>query len=222
VIKTPHAFLRFPLTFFVGVAIALLVISACGDDDDGDDESPTTSAGSTDDDEESPDDSETSEATLELPEECTVGEGQQGLLSDLFFDHEDAQYGLGEEVEMTLRLTNCGDNEATLYFATGQRYEFIVANSETGEELWRWSDGQSFTQALDEQVLANGEVVEYTETWPQTNTAGEQVPEGRYKISGFSVGCGAPSEEPCQFGPIRQIDIGTETEEVTLPTTESG
>ena len=218
----PNASLRrLPFTLFAGIAIALLVIAACGDDDDdSDDGSPTTSAEATDDDGGTPDGTSTPEGTLEPPEECTAGEGQQGLLSDLIFDHDDRQYAVGEEVEMTLRLTNCGENEATLHYVTGQRYEFIIANSETGEELWRWSDGQAFTEALDEQVLANGEVVEYTETWDQTNSAGEQVPEGRYKVSAFSVGCGVPSEEPCQFGPIRQIDIGTETEQVTVPPTE--
>jgi Intracellular proteinase inhibitor len=215
---------RLPYTLFAAAAIALLALAGCGDDDDDNnrDGSPTTTSEETGTDETAPGASATPDSTIDRPEECRAGEGQQGLLSGLIFDEDSRQYPVGDDVQMTLRLTNCGENEATLYFASGQRYEFVVANNDTGEEIWRWSDGQAFTGALDEEVLADGEVIEYMETWDQTNSAGEQVPEGRYKVSAFSVGCGVPSEEPCQFGPIRQIDIGTETEQITVPPTEPG
>jgi hypothetical protein len=216
--------LRLPLALLLAAAISLFLLAACGDDDDGDDDrSPTATT------EETPEDTGDAEETPdegtpepELPPECDIGEGgQTGLLSDLVFDREDRQYPVGDPVEFTLRLINCGETGSTLHFVNGQRYEFIVENNETGEEIWRWSQGQAFDQAKGQEVIESGEVVEYTGTWDQADASGAAVPEGRYKVSAFSVGCGVESEQACQFGPVRQFDIGIETEEATDAPTEA-
>lgn len=102
---------------------------------------------------------------------------------------------------MTLTLTNCADNSARLFYRDAQRYEFI-AEDEQGQEVWRWSFDKAFTQAVGEETIGPGETVTYSEVWEQISNDGQQVDPKRYKIFGFSVGCGVENatDAGCHFG----------------------
>ena len=75
-------------------------------------------------------------------------------------------------VEMALQVTNASEAPVEVTFPSGQSYDFSVR--QRGTELWRWSAGQMFTQAVRTTVLAPGETLEFSERWsPPAGTAGE-------------------------------------------------
>lgn len=82
----------------------------------------------------------------------------------------DVAVGRAKDVRFQLHVTNRGDKNLELMFPSGQTHEFAVTD-ETGHEVWRWSEGRMFTQALQSKLLAGEETATYTETWnPGTRT----------------------------------------------------
>ncbi len=187
------------------VLAVFVLLVACGGDDDGDaDGSPVNSGESTRTPAGTPIDSPA--GTSGLPVECTVGEGQRGLLADLEFSGDDGLFDEGEDIEMTLTLINCADNEVRLSFPTTQRYEVSIED-EAGIEVWNSSDDKAFSQVTGEETIATGETIVYTETWEQEDSQGEQVPPGTYRVSALSVGCGLEDATDCKFGPIKLLEV---------------
>ncbi|HEX2204445.1 MAG TPA: BsuPI-related putative proteinase inhibitor, partial [Longimicrobium sp.] len=68
-----------------------------------------------------------------------------------------------EGARLVLRVTNVSGAPLALVFPTGQTYDFAVR--EENRELWRWSAGRGFTQAVREETLAPGETRTWAETW---------------------------------------------------------
>lgn len=97
-------------------------------------------------------------------------------------------YGLGEDVRMTLNVRNTGTAPAVFNFSSGQRYEFVVRDD--GREIWRWSRGRAFTQALSTLSLSPGEALRFQEVWPGVNNAGLPVPAGSYTLVGWVAASG--------------------------------
>jgi hypothetical protein len=83
-----------------------------------------------------------------------------------------------DTVYLTLRVTNPGDAPVELTFPTGQSFEFLVERN--GEEVWRWSEGRAFTQAV-RQISVEGSATEsYEATWvPPADLTGE------FRVRGF-------------------------------------
>ena len=67
------------------------------------------------------------------------------------------------DVTLTFTVTNPSKDPAKLVFPTGQKYDFVVIDSTTGKEAWRWSTGRGFTQAIVEQTVPAGGSVSFTE-----------------------------------------------------------
>jgi hypothetical protein len=74
------------------------------------------------------------------------------------------------DVEFQFRVVNAGRSPIELQFRSGKTAD--VAAFEDGEEVWRWSTGRLFTQALQSWTLAPGESNEQRFTWtdPQPGT----------------------------------------------------
>jgi hypothetical protein len=62
---------------------------------------------------------------------------------------------------VVLRLRNNSSLPLRLQFATGQEYDVAVMD-EQGETVWKWSDGQFFTEALHEKTIARDSTVSVT------------------------------------------------------------
>lgn len=82
---------------------------------------------------------------------------------------------------MTARLTlrNTREQPVELQFGSGQRFEIVLKNAK-GEEVYRWSNGKFFTQALGSETLGPGE-----RNWAETIRLAPEgatlpFPEGRY------------------------------------------
>jgi hypothetical protein len=138
---------------------------------------------------------------------CPVvrGERVDGLIAELTLDGGRTTFSQGETISMTLSITNCGDEEVIRFYSSGQRYDFVVSDTE-GHEVWRWSHGKAFIQVLGQETFQPGVTVTYTEVWDQSSNAGEQVTPGDYDVLGIDVGCEELGER-CHFGMGLPIEI---------------
>lgn len=82
---------------------------------------------------------------------------------------------LSEETQFVISLTNQSDQLKKLEFHSSQKYEIIVTN-EKGEEVYIYSKGKMFSQALGSALIKAGESMEWEETWQHEN-----LPPGQYK-----------------------------------------
>jgi hypothetical protein len=80
-----------------------------------------------------------------------------------------------------ITLTNRGEETIELPFSSGQQFEIIVKNEED-EEVYRYSEGRMFTQALSFIELKAGENLSWSDEWDKKldNT---WVPNGEYKVT---------------------------------------
>ena len=78
-----------------------------------------------------------------------------------------------EGVELSLSVENAGDDPVTLSFSDARRTEFVA--SQDGEEVWRWSRGRMFAQAVGEVTLSPGEVRAFEATWPDPDPGAYRV-----------------------------------------------
>ncbi len=84
---------------------------------------------------------------------------------------------------MSITVVNPFDEPMTLQFTSGQTYDFIIRDSKD-QNVWQWSDGKVFTQALQQRELAAGESYEVAARWtvPEGETS---LPPGLYRINGI-------------------------------------
>lgn len=63
-----------------------------------------------------------------------------------------ATYRSGEPITMTLHVSSRTGEEVLLQFLSAQRFDFAIRDAR-GSQLWRWSEGQVFAQALGTETL---------------------------------------------------------------------
>ena len=97
-------------------------------------------------------------------------------------------YILGENIEMTITITNQSEWVSALSFNDSQRFDFVVTDGQE-QEIWRWSSGLAFSQVTGEEKILPSASLTYTETWNQGDSRGKQVNSGEYALSGIVVGC---------------------------------
>jgi len=100
----------------------------------------------------------------------------------------------GDTVSFDLTVANAGDTSVTLSFATSQRYDFVVLDA-SGAEAWRWSADRMFAQALSEEAVSAGGVLEYHETW-QASLPGVYRVEARLESTDHPLSLVAEFEVP--------------------------
>jgi hypothetical protein len=85
---------------------------------------------------------------------------------------------------LTARLTvrNTGPQPVILQFNSGQRYDLVIRDSK-GDQLYQWSQGKFFTQALGRLEL-KGELIYLVEV-SLADRSGRTYPEGRYTLEGW-------------------------------------
>ncbi len=93
-------------------------------------------------------------------------------------------YEPGAPVTLTVIASNPTNAPVTLNFSTGQIYDAIISAAPGGAEVWRWSGGRFFTQALANRTVAPGESLTFTETWNQRTMADTLVAPGVYTVEG--------------------------------------
>lgn len=67
-----------------------------------------------------------------------------------------------------------------IMFSSGQQFELTITKVD-GEEVYKFSDGKFFTQALINKTLNPGETLQWQDEWNMTNKDGENLTTGDYK-----------------------------------------
>ena len=89
-------------------------------------------------------------------------------------------------VRFSLRVTNRADKRVELMFPSGQTHDFAVRD-EAGRDVWRWSEGRMFTQALQSKLLGGEETTTYEETWQPPTRAGRYTVVATLRSSSHTV-----------------------------------
>jgi hypothetical protein len=96
----------------------------------------------------------------------------------------------GEPVTLRLVLHNRSGAPQRLRFPSARSYDIRIAES-SGREIWRWSQGRMFAQALTEVMGEAGGSHEYRVSWSQTTSEGGTAPPGLYEVEGWIPALGA-------------------------------
>ena len=122
------------------------------------------------------------------------------------------KYDIGEPVEVTICVTNTGDEDITIVFPDAQKADFWVNRG----EVYLWSFDKVFAQMITPVTISSGETVELlSDYWDQVDFTGNQVPAGIYEIDGWMVTSFNYPEihgDPvfitiCEYSPKPEFDI---------------
>jgi hypothetical protein len=102
--------------------------------------------------------------------------GSEGAALDGVASSMEVQVG-PSTVKLVLHVTNTAEEPLVLRFRSSQRHEMIVRTA-GGEEVWRWSEGMAFLQAISEDTLAAGESWTMEGEWDPGDRTGVYEAEG--------------------------------------------
>ena len=95
-------------------------------------------------------------------------------------------------VNLALHVTNKSGKRIELRFPSGQTHDFAILDAQ-GDEVWRWSEGRMFTQALQTRQLGDGETITYQDRW-----SGAAL-RGRYTVVATLNSVNHPVEARVEF-----------------------
>jgi Intracellular proteinase inhibitor len=99
----------------------------------------------------------------------------------------------GEDLPVTLRLSNPSAEPAMVYIAGRPAAFDIVITRLDGTPVWRRLTGAVISAILQVRVLAPQETLEFSHTWKQQDHHGRSIPPGEYRLTGVLPG--DPPEE---------------------------
>lgn len=67
-------------------------------------------------------------------------------------------------VRFAFAVTNDGARKLEVLFPDGRTHDVVVLDT-LGREVWRWSDGRLFTQAVQAKVVRASDSLRFTEAW---------------------------------------------------------
>jgi len=70
----------------------------------------------------------------------------------------------GGTVGFAIEVTNDSPKRVELSFPDGRTHDFVVLDT-AGREVWRWSEGRMFTQAMQNRLLDAHDSAVYRERW---------------------------------------------------------
>jgi hypothetical protein len=115
-----------------------------------------------------------------------VGGTSDGVRPALGLDLEyEEPLRAGAAVTWELTVSNDGADDARLTFTSGQSGDVVLVRD--GEEAYRWSSGQMFTQAIREEVVPAGGSATF-----ELDEAALDVEPGDYELRAELVGRPAP------------------------------
>jgi hypothetical protein len=75
-------------------------------------------------------------------------------------------------VQFKLDVKNNTKRMVELRFPNGMTHDFIVYD-ETGKEVWRWSNGRMFTQAIQNKLVKSNDSAVFADEWSGRNAHGK-------------------------------------------------
>jgi hypothetical protein len=81
---------------------------------------------------------------------------------------------VGNGVNFVMHVTNNAEKRLELTFPSGRTHDLVVLDS-AGREVWRWSEGRMFTQAVQNRILESSETLSYEVAWKPEQARGTFV-----------------------------------------------
>jgi hypothetical protein len=103
--------------------------------------------------------------------------------------HVDVQ--LRDGVEFDLSLLNDSGKRVELDFTSGKTHDFVVLDAR-GREVWRWSEGRMFTQAMRNRLLDVRDTAHWSERW-------DAAAPGAYTVVAMLTAANHPVEQRVDF-----------------------
>lgn len=94
--------------------------------------------------------------------------------------------GDAESLRFALRVVNNTAKMVEINFPDGQTHDFVV-NDSTGKEIWRWSEGRMFTQAMKSKTLKGKDETVFEESWDSKGHRGSFTAVAVLKSENFPV-----------------------------------
>lgn len=98
---------------------------------------------------------------------------------------------VNDDVRFEFQVVNASDKKLEVKFADGRTHDWVVFDS-LGNEVWRWSDGRLFTQAMQNKVLRTDDSLRYDGSW-------SDAPPGRYVAVATLSSANFPIERRVEF-----------------------
>ncbi len=89
-------------------------------------------------------------------------------------------------LKFALRVVNNTKKMVEIHFPDGQTHDFVV-NDSTGKEVWRWSEGRMFTQAMRSKTLKGKDGTVFEEKWEPKGQRGAFTAVAILKSENFPV-----------------------------------
>jgi len=102
-----------------------------------------------------------------------------------------SKYLEGEEVVISITITNNSAHTVELNFMSSQHYDFII--SKDGKDVWRWSQDKMFAMVIESLALKSHETQVYEEKWSSKDAS-----SGRYEVLAM-ITSQPPYEARCAF-----------------------
>jgi len=108
--------------------------------------------------------------------------------------------------QMTARLTlrNTTPQPLVLRFGSGQTHDLAIKNDQ-GATVLRWSDGQMFTQALQDLTVAPGTEKNFVVLLALADKSGAALPQGRYVAEAWLTTTGVRAYSASAGFEIRRV-----------------
>ncbi|HYM91869.1 MAG TPA: BsuPI-related putative proteinase inhibitor [bacterium] len=107
----------------------------------------------------------------------------------------------GKTVDFTLTIKNTGSTPAVFSFSTAQRYDVVIWNDDC-MEVWRWSRGRMFAQAITSLSVPAGGTTVFHIPWDQRDQTGHRVRVAAYESRLVFLGRRAKRSTPLVLSPL--------------------
>ena len=119
-----------------------------------------------------------------------------GIISTLELDRILDSTDTSPSLQATFTIKNATSSPIPFTFSNSQQYDFLIQD-DSGQELWKWSDGRFFAMMIVEKKLGQEPWV-YREFIPAVNREGQPLPAGQYTLRARLVSSPA-LENPLSF-----------------------
>lgn len=117
--------------------------------------------------------------------EKRIKKGKEGNL-EVTVAVNKGDFKAGKEIAITVSVKNVSRKIEFLHYNSEQRFDVEVKDSE-GKAVWRWSQGSFFGLVRAQIKLEPDESEESDIIWSQKDSAGNQVPPGKYTLIAKSM-----------------------------------
>jgi len=118
---------------------------------------------------------------------------------ELNFETTGSYEKMTDKIVFQIQFKNLTNETLPVIFGSGQQFEVTVLD-ETGEEVYRFSDGRAFTMAIIEKELGPHESFTWQDSWDYQDKAGAKLTKGTYTaviqvLASSSIEGGISAEE---------------------------